>query len=186
MNRLAILLSALLIFSSCQSNQDASEASMAQEASAEVAAPQQESAQLSVSQETLAKVAASNDDLPEIAVYKTPTCGCCSLWVDHMKEAGFKVTTTDLNDLHPIKNHFGVSHDIESCHTAIVGGYVVEGHVPADVVQKMLEEKPDIAGIAVPGMPIGSPGMEVEGRPADRYNVIAFDKQGNRTVYAER
>lgn len=147
MNRIAALFVSLILFSSCQSRQEA---------------------------------------LPEVSVYKTPTCGCCSLWVDHMREAGFTVKTTDLNDLHPIKNQFGVHHEIESCHTAVVGGYIVEGHVPADVVRKMLTEKPDIAGITVPGMPIGSPGMEVEGRPADRYNIIAFDKAGNTSVYAQR
>lgn len=126
------------------------------------------------------------DVLPEVVVYKTPTCGCCSKWVDHMREAGFTVKATDLEDLSPIKQQFGVAQENRSCHTAVVGGYVVEGHVPADLVRKMLTEKPEIAGIAVPGMPVGSPGMEVEGRPADRYQVIAFDKQGNRTVYAER
>ena len=103
-----------------------------------------------------------------------------------MREAGFTVNTTDLDDLDPIKEQFSVTAENRSCHTAVVGGYVVEGHVPADVVRRMLNEKPDIAGIAVPGMPIGSPGMEVEGRPADRYNVIAFDKNGQRTVYAQR
>lgn len=126
------------------------------------------------------------DTLPEVAVYKTPTCGCCSKWVDHMREAGFTVNATDLDDLNPIKQQFGVAPVNQSCHTAIVGGYVVEGHVPADVIRRMLTEKPDIAGIAVPGMPIGSPGMEVEGRPADRYDVIAFDKDGHRHVYAKR
>ena len=103
-----------------------------------------------------------------------------------MREAGFVVDANDLDDLTQIKQQFGVSRENSSCHTAIVGGYVVEGHVPADVVRRMLTEKPDIAGIAVPGMPIGSPGMEVEGRPADRYQVIAFEKNGNRSVYAQR
>ena len=126
------------------------------------------------------------DTLPEVVVYKTPTCGCCAKWVDHLKEAGFEVDTNDMESLATIKKQFGVSSQNQSCHTAIVGGYVVEGHVPADVVRRMLTEKPDIVGIAVPGMPIGSPGMEVEGRPAERYQVIAFDKAGNNTVYAQR
>ena len=103
-----------------------------------------------------------------------------------MEEAGFTLNTTDLDNLRSIKERFGISDDIRSCHTAIVGNYIVEGHIPADVVKRLLSEKPDIAGIAVPGMPIGSPGMEVEGQPADRYQIIAFDKQGNRSVYAER
>ena len=80
-----------------------------------------------------------------------------------MREAGFEVDTNDMDNLSPIKQRFGITQETSSCHTAIVGGYVVEGHVPADIVRRMLTEKPDIAGIAVPGMPIGSPGMEVEG-----------------------
>ena len=103
-----------------------------------------------------------------------------------MREAGFTVNTTDLDNLSAIKEQFSVAPENQSCHTAVVGGYVVEGHVPADLVRRMLTEKPDIAGITVPGMPIGSPGMEVEGRPADRYNVYAVDKEGNRTIYAQR
>ena len=145
--RVSALFIALLIFSSCQTRQDA---------------------------------------LPEVSVYKTPTCGCCSKWVDHLTEAGFTVKTTDLDDLSQIKTQFGVAMENQSCHTAVVGGYVVEGHVPADVVRRMLTEKPDIAGIAVPGMPIGSPGMEMEGHPGERYDIIAFDKNGQRHVYAQR
>ena len=128
----------------------------------------------------------NSQPLPEMVVYKTPTCGCCKLWVEHMEEAGFTVKTTDLSDLSEIKERFGVAQNLRSCHTAVVDGYVVEGHVPADIVERMLRDKPDIAGIAVPGMPIGSPGMEVEGRPAQRYNVIAFDKAGVNSVYAQR
>ncbi|MFK7848573.1 MAG: DUF411 domain-containing protein [Rhodothermales bacterium] len=125
-------------------------------------------------------------ELASIVVYKTPTCGCCKKWVTHLEEAGFTVKTTDLDDLSNIKQQFGVPQNLRSCHTAVVDGYVVEGHVPADVVQKMLTEKPEIAGISVPGMPIGSPGMEVEGRPADRYKVLAFKKDGRSRVFAER
>ena len=128
----------------------------------------------------------NSQPVAEVVVYKTPTCGCCKKWVTHLEEAGFTVKTTDLEDLSPIKQQFSVARELQSCHTAVVGGYVVEGHVPADVVQKMLTEKPAIAGISVPGMPIGSPGMEVEGRPADRYQVMAFQKDGSATVYAER
>lgn len=123
---------------------------------------------------------------PSVTVYKTPTCGCCKKWVTHLESAGFTVKSTDLPDLSDIKTQFGVPRNLQSCHTAVVDGYVVEGHVPADVVEKMLREKPEIAGISVPGMPIGSPGMEVEGRPADRYNIMAFDKDGQARVYAER
>ncbi len=121
-----------------------------------------------------------------VVVYKTPTCGCCKKWVTHLEESGFTVKTTDMDDLSNIKTQFGVPQNLRSCHTAVVDGYIVEGHVPADVIEKMLNEKPEIAGISVPGMPVGSPGMEVEGRPADRYNIVAFNKTGQTKVYASR
>ena len=123
---------------------------------------------------------------PNVVVYKTPSCGCCKHWVTHLEEAGFTVKSTDLADLSDIKTQFGVPQNLQSCHTAVVDGYIVEGHVPADVIEKMLREKPEVAGISVPGMPIGSPGMEVEGRPADRYDVVAFNKAGQTKIYASR
>ena len=121
----------------------------------------------------------------EIAIWKTPTCGCCSKWVEHMRAAGFTPKVTDMPDVSPIKRKHGVPVELESCHTAIVGGYTVEGHIPADVIQQMLKEKPAIVGIAVPGMPVGSPGMEAGTRKA-AYNVMAFDKAGTTRVYAKR
>lgn len=121
-----------------------------------------------------------------VAVYKSPTCGCCSLWNDHMKAAGFAVTSTDLADVTPIKDKNGVPAQTRSCHTALVGGYVVEGHVPADVIKKLLRERPAIVGIAVPGMPAGSPGMEMPDGRKDSYQIVAFDKQGKTSVYATR
>ena len=121
----------------------------------------------------------------EIAIWKTPTCGCCSKWVEHMRAAGFTPKVTDMPDVSPIKRKHGVPVELESCHTAIVGGYTVEGHIPADVIQQMLKEKPAIVGIAVPGMPVGSPGMESGTRKA-AYNVMAFDKAGKTRVYAKR
>ncbi len=121
-----------------------------------------------------------------VTVYKNPSCGCCGDWVEHMRAAGFELDVRDVNDLQSIKNENGVSARLGSCHTALVDGYVVEGHVPADLVQKMLDEKPDIVGLSVPGMVVGSPGMEVPGQPAQPYDVIAFDANGNTAVYAER
>ena len=120
---------------------------------------------------------------PEVMVYKSPTCGCCAKWVSHLEESGFVVNTTDQADVSPIKKKVGLPGELSSCHTAIVDGYVVEGHVPADVVKKMLKERPDIIGISTPGMPIGSPGME-QGDQVDSYDVIAFDKTGKTFVYA--
>ncbi|MBW3534086.1 MAG: DUF411 domain-containing protein [Gemmatimonadetes bacterium] len=119
-----------------------------------------------------------------VKVWKSPTCGCCGGWVDHMREAGFEVEVVDTQDLRPIKAEHGVTDDLASCHTAVVDGYVVEGHVPAADIRRLLAERPDIAGIAAPGMPTGSPGMEVPGRPADAYDVVAFTRDGGRTVFA--
>jgi hypothetical protein len=119
-----------------------------------------------------------------ITVYKTPTCGCCGKWVDHMRQHGFAPAVTDLPNLTAIKQSTGVPQNLQSCHTSTIGGYAIEGHVPADVVRQLLKEKPAIAGIAVPGMPMGSPGME--GAYKDKYNVVAFGKDGSQKVYASR
>jgi hypothetical protein len=122
---------------------------------------------------------------PLLEVFKTPTCGCCSQWVEHMRSNGFTVRTTDLNDLSEIKRSRGVPDQVQSCHTGVVNGYVVEGHVPANDVHRLLKEKPAIAGIAVGGMPVGSPGMEVPGTKAQPYNVMSFDKSGAIRVFAK-
>lgn len=119
-----------------------------------------------------------------MVVYKSPTCGCCSDWVDHMRANGFEVEPMDVPryaELSARKVEQGVPSELEACHTAVVGGYVIEGHVPAEVVARLLREKPDVKGLAVPGMPIGSPGME--GPDPVAYDVIAFDEDGARTVY---
>ena len=123
-------------------------------------------------------------DLPEVMVYKTPTCGCCEDWIEHLRAEGFTVEVEDQNDLTPLKNMLGIPVRLRSCHTATVGKYLVEGHVPAADIKRLLAEAPQIAGIATPGMPIGSPGMEVPGREAEPYDVLAFDADGRTTVYA--
>ena len=119
-------------------------------------------------------------------VYNSPTCGCCSKWVDHVREAGITVKVTDLSDeaLASLKDKHGIPRTAQSCHTGLIAGYVVEGHVPVAEVHRMLKERPAVSGIAVGGMPIGSPGMEVPGRPAQTYNVVTFDKQGALKVYS--
>jgi hypothetical protein len=119
-----------------------------------------------------------------VEVYKSPTCGCCSKWVDHLRAANFTVRATDTEQVDAIKNKHGVPVALRSCHTALVAGYVLEGHVPAADIQRLLKERPAIAGLAVGGMPVGSPGMEVPGRPADPYNVTAFDKAGGTSVFS--
>jgi hypothetical protein len=129
--------------------------------------------------------AAAQPALPVMTVYKSPSCGCCSAWVDHVKKAGFTVRTVDTDDLAPVKREMGVPQRLASCHTVAVGAYVLEGHVPADDVKKLLATKPKVRGLAVPGMPIGSPGME-QGPPAnyDRYDVLAFTATGATSVFA--
>ena len=119
-----------------------------------------------------------------VKVYKDPNCGCCAKWVEHLQENGFKVEVMDMPDLSAVKSKYGVTSELQSCHTAVVGDYAIEGHVPADLIRKMLTEKPAIAGLAVPGMPSGSPGME--GATKERYDVLTFDRAGRTTVYAQR
>jgi hypothetical protein len=123
---------------------------------------------------------------PTLEVYKSPTCGCCSKWVDHAKEHGFSAKVTEMSDdaLDAWKAKHGIPATAQSCHTVLVGGYVVEGHVPAPELKRLLKERPAIKGIAVAGMPTGSPGMEVPGRKPQTYNVISFDKTGEIKVFA--
>jgi len=132
----------------------------------------------------LGLLAAQQGVAADIVVYKSPTCGCCGKWVKHMEDAGFSVDVENVRDLAPIKRELGVPGRMQSCHTAKVGDYIVEGHVPADLVKRMLDEKPDIRGLAVPGMPMGSPGME--GPRKDPYNVMAVGNDGRTSVYARR
>ena len=121
---------------------------------------------------------------PAVQVYKDPTCGCCALWVEHLRKAGFTATVTDVEDMTALKTKHGVPPRARSCHTAVTGDYVIEGHVPAADVQRLLKERPSVVGIGVPGMPIGSPGMEVAGVKPQPYDVLAFDKAGQTTVFA--
>ncbi len=101
-----------------------------------------------------------------------------------MKEQGFTVVIEDVKDMAPVRAKYPVPAELQGCHTAIVDGYIIEGHVPAEDIRRLLAERPDLVGLAVPGMPVGSPGMEIEGEPAQPYDVLAFDKLGNTTVYA--
>lgn len=131
-----------------------------------------------------ASFAAAVQEAPTVQVYKAPTCGCCGLWVEHLEAEGFDVETIEVNsgELVAVKQARGVDTDLMSCHTAVVGDYVVEGHVPASDIARLLEERPEIAGLAVPGMPIGSPGME--GATRDAYDVLTFGGEGERRVWA--
>jgi hypothetical protein len=120
---------------------------------------------------------------PLILVHKDPNCGCCSGWVEHILSAGFDTHLNELNDLAPIKNRLAVPPALSSCHTAEVDGYVIEGHVPVSAIRRLLAERPSATGLAVPGMPVGSPGMEVPGSPDEIYEVILFGPTG-QNIYA--
>ena len=119
-----------------------------------------------------------------VVVYKDPGCGCCEKWVDHLKAHGFAATVTDDANMDAVKAKYKVPTAGRSCHTAIVEGYVIEGHVPAADIRRLLKERPAVVGLAVPGMPVGSPGMEIEGVKADAYKSFAWDKDGNSRVFA--
>ncbi|ANY83228.1 metal-binding protein (plasmid) [Microvirga ossetica] len=119
--------------------------------------------------------------LPKVVVSKDPSCGCCSGWIDHIRAAGFPVEVREIPEIKRVKVRLGVPQDLTSCHTAEVGGYVIEGHVPADAIMRLLAEKPQAKGLAVPGMPVGSPGMEVTGVENDTYEVVLFGPAGQRT-----
>lgn len=119
-----------------------------------------------------------------VLVYASPGCGCCHAWVDYLKADGFTVTVEGMNDVTPMKRALGVPEPLWSCHTAKVGDYVVEGHVPSDLIRKVLAERPAFAGLAAAGMPGGSPGME--GAPKETYEITAFTRDGRSQVYAIR
>ena len=132
----------------------------------------------------LNQAAAFNSSRAEMVVYRSPTCGCCAGWADHMEEAGFQTTHQVVDDMATIKEQHNIPQELLSCHTTLVDGYIVEGHVPTEAVQRLLSERPNIAGIAVPGMPLGTPGMEANGIQ-EPYTVYAFDEQGQISTFAE-
>lgn len=169
MTRLALTLTAVLSLAACQTDA-ANDPATADSAPVEVAR---------------AEPAA---DAPILTVYKSPTCGCCSMWVEHMKDAGFRVEAHDRTDMAAVKDSLGVPSDLTSCHTGTVrsadgtASYVVEGHVPAEQVRRLLDERPDARGLTVPGMPIGSPGME-QGDLRQPYDVLIVGESGEAAVY---
>lgn len=132
---------------------------------------------------SLAGLAAAQRSAPTVEVFKSPTCGCCANWVKHLEANGFRTKVTDVEDMTQVKTKYSVPGRVQSCHTGVVDGYVVEGHVPAADIHRLLEQKPAVTGVAVPGMPIGSPGME-QGTTRQPYNVLTFDKRGQIGVFA--
>ena len=137
--------------------------------------------------DTAATPASQNADasLPKMIVHKSASCGCCGLWVDHMRAAGFAVEVRNVDNLDPVKTRVGVPAGKGSCHTAEVGGYFIEGHVPAEDVKRLLAEKPSAKGLVLPGMPLGSPGMEVPDGAVQPYTVELVDEQGTTTAFAQ-
>lgn len=123
------------------------------------------------------------DEAPEVTVYKSPTCGCCTDWVRHLEDNGFEVKAIDSNAMNRIKANAGLTPALASCHTAFVDDYVIEGHVPASDIHRLLAQAPDARGLTVPGMPLGSPGMEV-GQQRDAYQVLLFNDDGQSWVFA--
>ncbi|WP_048441024.1 DUF411 domain-containing protein [Caenimonas sp. SL110] len=132
---------------------------------------------------SLAQSSLAKPSLPQVDVYKNPECGCCGAWVDHLKASGFVVKVHETADTAPVRKRHGIPDALGSCHTAVVGGYGVEGHVPAADIKRLLLEKPSAAGLSVPGMPVGSPGMEVGSRK-DAYQVLLVDKAGRTRVFS--
>lgn len=133
----------------------------------------------------LAAATAGAGPLPEVVMHKDPNCGCCGKWAEHLQANGFRVRTVMERDMASVKRRMAVPERLASCHTAKVGGYVIEGHVPAGTIKRLLREKPPVAGVAAPGMPLGSPGMEVPGVQAEPFDVVSFGRDG-RTGLFER
>ena len=123
---------------------------------------------------------------PTMTIYMSPTCGCCAKWVDHVKAAGFKTEVHEEQDMDVVKQSLGVPADMRSCHTAQVDKYLIEGHVPAEDIKKLLAQKPEAAGLAAPGMPASSPGMAVPGEPHEAYDILVFQRDGSSKVFAKR
>jgi hypothetical protein len=123
---------------------------------------------------------AAAESLPQMKVHRDPSCGCCGAWVDHVRQAGFPIDVIETPELNRVKVRLGVPQELAACHTAEVGGYVIEGHVPAGAIKRLLTEKPRAKGLAVPGMPVGSPGMEVEGTAPEPFEVVLFGPAGQR------
>lgn len=121
-----------------------------------------------------------------MTIYMSPTCGCCAKWVDHVKAAGFKTVVHEDEDMDTVKENLGVPGGVRSCHTAQVDKYLIEGHVPAEDIRKLLAQKPKAAGLAAPGMPASSPGMAVPGQPHEPYDVLLFQRDGTSEVFAHR
>ena len=150
--------------------------------SAQTSAPLPIAAEATVAQPAVAQATAS---LPLVVVHKSASCGCCGLWIEHMRKAGFQVEVRDSDNVNPVKERVGVPLGKGSCHTAEIGGYFVEGHVPVEDIKRLLAEKPDAKGLLLPGMPAGSPGMEMPDGTTEAYTVELVARDGSTTAFAQ-
>lgn len=166
---------ALLLLTACDRSSEAGPANGPQ-AQSEAQAPAQDVAR--------DPIPLDHPELIPITVYQSPQCGCCGLWVEHIREHGFEPEVRYQADMGEVKEGFGISFAISSCHTAVVNGYVVEGHVPGDVIRRFLAEAPAARGLTLPGMPLGSPGMEMPDGRVDEYAVLLFTSSGVVTEYS--
>jgi hypothetical protein len=130
-------------------------------------------------------LAGAAPDAPLVTIYKSPTCGCCAKWVDHVKAAGFKTVVHEREGMDEVKDWLGVPKAVRSCHTAQVDRYLLEGHVPAADVRRLLRERPKVMGLAAPGMPASAPGMDEPGKPHEAYEILAFQSDGATQIYAK-
>lgn len=137
---------------------------------------------------TCAKVAVAQAKPPSetqaITVYRSPACSCCGAWIEHMQQNGFQIKEIKTDEIETVKEKYNLPQDLASCHTAIIDGYVMEGHIPANDIKQFLQQKPTLAGLAVPGMPVGTPGMEV-GNKKQPFAVVSFDNKGKVKVFKE-
>lgn len=133
--------------------------------------------------ETTTADEASDPTGETVTVFASPTCGCCGDWIEHMREKGFQAEKREVSNINRVKKEAGLPRSLASCHTAFIGGYIIEGHVPASDVKRLLREQPEAAGLSVPRMPMGSPGMKVQGRGRDAFDVILFRKSGDQEVF---
>ena len=180
------LLAASLLGSACARAPDENGAPAGAATAAQRAAAQQSTPVLVTESNVLASpLVNALQELPTVVVHKSASCGCCGLWVDHMRAAGFPVDVRNTENLNPIKESLGVPVGKGSCHTAQVGGYFVEGHVPASDIKRLLQEKPDAKGLVLPGMPLGSPGMEVPDGRTQPYTVELVSRDGSTSAFAE-
>ena len=124
-------------------------------------------------------------DTPLVTVYKSSSCQCCAKWVDHMQASGFKTLVHDREEMDQVKDWLGVPQSVRSCHTAQIDKYLIEGHVPAEDVRRLLKERPKVAGLAIPGMPQSAPGMDAPGKPHQPYEVVAFQSSGTTQSFAK-